>query len=117
LRDLAGLPQSPAGLPYDASRAELWRAALEALAAGGEAILRTIEELAGPTSRIVVTGGGARSEAMLAIKRSVLGPFERPPVEEAGARGAALLAGCAAGVFAGIGELPAPESAAMEAYS
>ncbi len=117
LRDLAGLPQSPAGLPYDASRAELWRAALEALAAGGQAILRTIEELAGPTSRIVVTGGGARSEAMLAIKRSVLGPFERPPVEEAGARGAALLAGCAAGVFAGIGELPAPESAAMEAYS
>ena len=93
------------------------RALLEELAARGEAIVRTIEELAGPTSRIVVAGGGARSEAVLAIKRSVLGPFERPPVQEAGARGAALLAGYAAGFFAGIAELPAPEPAAMEAYS
>jgi sugar (pentulose or hexulose) kinase len=91
------------------------RALLEELAARGEAIVRTIEELAGATSRIIVAGGGARSEAVLAIKRSVLGPFERPRVQEAGARGAALLAGCAAGFFADIGELPAPEPAEMEA--
>jgi sugar (pentulose or hexulose) kinase len=91
------------------------RALLEELAARGEAIVRTIEELAGATSRIVVAGGGARSEAVLAIKRSVLGPFERPRVLEAGARGAALLAGCAAGFFADIGELPAPAPAEMEA--
>jgi sugar (pentulose or hexulose) kinase len=64
-----------------------------------------------------VTGGAARSEAVLAIKRSALGPFERSPVQEAGARGAALLAGCAAGVFAGVGELPTPEPAVMEAPS
>jgi sugar (pentulose or hexulose) kinase len=93
------------------------RAVLEALAARGEAIVRTIEEVAGRTRRIVVTGGGARSEAVLAIKRSALGPFERPPVQEAGARGAALLAGCAAGVFAGVGALPTPEPAVMEAPS
>ena len=93
------------------------RAVLESLATRGEAILRTIEEVAGRTRRIVVSGGGAQSEAVLAIKRSALGPFERPPVQEAGARGAALLAGCAAGVFAGVGELPAPEPAVMEAPS
>jgi sugar (pentulose or hexulose) kinase len=93
------------------------RAVLDALAARGKAILRTIEDAAGRTRRIVVSGGGARSQAVLAIKRCAIGQFERPPVEEAGARGAALLAGCAAGVFAGIGELPAPDSAAMEAYS
>jgi sugar (pentulose or hexulose) kinase len=93
------------------------RAVLDALATRGKAILRTIEEVAGRTMRIVVSGGAARSEAVLAIKRSALGPFERPPVQEAGARGAALLAGCAAGVFAGVGELPTPEPAVMEARS
>jgi sugar (pentulose or hexulose) kinase len=93
------------------------RAVLEALATRGKAILRTIEEVAGRTMRIVVTGGAARSEAVLAIKRSALGPFERSPVQEAGARGAALLAGCAAGAFAGVGELPTPEPAVMEAPS
>jgi sugar (pentulose or hexulose) kinase len=93
------------------------RALIEALATRGEAILRTIEEVAGRTRRIVVSGGGAQSEAVLEIKRSALGPFERPPVQEAGARGAALLAGCAAGVFAGVGELPTPELAVMEAPS
>jgi sugar (pentulose or hexulose) kinase len=93
------------------------RAVLESLASRGEAILRTIEQVAGRTRRIVVAGGAARSEALLAIKRSALGPFERPPVQEAGARGAALLAGCAAGVFARVGELPTWEPAVMEAPS
>jgi hypothetical protein len=88
---------------------------LEELAARGEAMLGAIEDLAGPASRIVVTGGGARDESALAIKRATLGPFERPPVEEAGARGAALLAGCAAGLFAGVDELPAPDKARTEA--
>jgi sugar (pentulose or hexulose) kinase len=117
----SGLALQRAGRHYEAEdAAELdqdVRALLEELAARGEAIVRTIEELAGATRRIVVTGGGARSETVLAIKRSSLGPFERPSVQEAGTRGAALLAGCAAGFFAGIGELPAPEPAAMEAYS
>jgi sugar (pentulose or hexulose) kinase len=117
----SGLALQRAGRhPEAADAAELdpeVRALLEALAARGGAILRTIEEVAGRTRRIVVTGGGARSEAVLAIKRSALGPFERSPVQEAGARGAALLAGCAAGVFAGVGELPTPEPAVMEAPS
>jgi sugar (pentulose or hexulose) kinase len=87
------------------------------LAARGKAVLDAIADVAGPASRMVVTGGGARDESALAIKRAALGPFERPRVEEAGARGAALLAGCAAGLFAGIDELPAPAGTPKEALS
>jgi sugar (pentulose or hexulose) kinase len=117
VQDVAGDSAGLEGILDAASRAEVWRALLEALAARGEAVLRTIEEVAGPTARIVVTGGGARNEAALAVKRAALGPFERPPVEEAGARGAALLAGYAAGIFGAVDELPAPAPDRMEALS
>jgi sugar (pentulose or hexulose) kinase len=117
VQDLNGESAGFEGVSDAGSRAEVWRAMLEALAARGEAVLRTIEDVAGPAARIVVTGGGARNEAALAVKRAALGPFERPPVEEAGARGAALLAGCAAGLFANVGELPAPEPTRIEALS
>lgn len=105
-------PASAERLP--GSRGAVWRGALEALAGRTRALLRTIEDVAGPTSRILVTGGGARSEAALAAKRSRLGPFERPHVHEAGARGAALLAGCAAGVFERVEDLPPPAPMRME---
>jgi sugar (pentulose or hexulose) kinase len=94
---------------------QLWRAALEALAERGAAMLDTLEELVGPAERIVVTGGGVRSEAARATRRAAFGAFERPPVEEAAARGAALLAGCAAGIFAGVDEVPVPEPTRSEA--
>jgi glycerol kinase len=38
--------------------------------------------------------------------KNALGAVEAPPVTEAGARGAALIAGVAAGVFAGVDDLP-----------
>jgi sugar (pentulose or hexulose) kinase len=104
-------------VPEGADPPELWRAALQALAARGAAMLQTLEDLAGPAERIVVTGGGVRSEAARTIKRAAMGPFERPPVHEAAARGAALLAGCAAGVFRGVDELPAPKPTRIEAPS
>jgi sugar (pentulose or hexulose) kinase len=104
-------------VPQGADPAELWRAALEALAARGAAMVETLEELTGPAERIVVTGGGARSEAARATKRVAMGPFERPPVHEAAARGAALLAGRAAGIFGGVDELPAPKPSRIEALS
>jgi hypothetical protein len=103
------------GIPEGAEPAELWRAALEALAARGAAMLETLEGLAGPAERIVVTGGGVRSEAAQVTRRAAIGGFELPPVEEAAARGAALLAGCAAGVFGGVDELPAPVRARTDA--
>jgi sugar (pentulose or hexulose) kinase len=112
---LAGGPgMEEKGWPADEQESQRLRV-LEALSARGEAVLGAMEDLAGPASRMVVTGGGARDESALAIKRAALGPLERPPVEEAGARGAALLAACAAGQFANVDELPAPDKTRMEA--
>jgi sugar (pentulose or hexulose) kinase len=107
----------PDAILHGADPAELWRAALEALAARSAAMVETLEELTGPAERIVVTGGGVRSEAARTIKHAAIGPFARPRVHEAAARGAALLAGCAAGVFGGVDELPAPEPSPIEALS
>jgi sugar (pentulose or hexulose) kinase len=107
----------PRAIPAGADPAGLWRAALEALAARGAAMLETFELLAGRAERLVVSGGGARSEAARATKRAALGPFSRPPVEEAGARGAALIAGTSAGLFPSVRDLPAPGAAPMEALS
>ena len=52
-----------------------------------------------------MTGGWSRDEAVMRSKNA-LGAVEAPPVTEAGARGAALIAGVAAGVFAGVDDLP-----------
>jgi sugar (pentulose or hexulose) kinase len=86
----------------------VWRAALEAVAREGAGVLATIESVAGPTQRLVVTGGWARDAAFRAVKEAMLGAFELPPVAEAGARGAALLGGCAAGIYDGVDDLPPP---------
>jgi sugar (pentulose or hexulose) kinase len=91
----------PAGVPPE----RVWRGAIDAAAAGADALLAHIEAVAGPRRRLVVTGGWARDEAVLASKAR-LGTIEVPPVVEAGARGAALLAGVAAGLFESVDELP-----------
>lgn len=98
---LAGIPRRPApGL--------VWRAALEAVTERSAAILSRIEGLTGPTRRLVVGGGWARSAALRDVKRARLGPFTYPCVGEPGARGAALLAGLAAGRYPAVDRLPAP---------
>jgi sugar (pentulose or hexulose) kinase len=94
------------GIPRSVTPGHVWRAAIEAVTRHGEQVLETIESVAGPTTRLVVTGGWARNVAVRAVKREILGPFVEPAVEEAGARGAALMAGIAAGVFSGIEDLP-----------
>jgi sugar (pentulose or hexulose) kinase len=94
------------GIPRSVSPAHILRAAIEAVTHHGRRLLETIESVAGPTTRLVVTGGWARSEAVRAVKREILGPFQEPAVEEAGARGAALIAGIAAGAYSGIDDLP-----------
>jgi sugar (pentulose or hexulose) kinase len=107
----------PDAIRREARPEQLWRAALEALAERGAAMLNTLEELVGAAERIVVAGGGARSEAARTVRRAAFGAFERPPVVEAAARGAALFAGCAAGVFGGIDQLPGPHPTQIEAVS
>lgn len=103
-----------AGVPQNVTPGHVWRAALEAVEAYGAGVLATIESIAGPTGRIVVSGGGARNDAVRALKRDALGPFEEPPVEEAGARGAALIAGFAAGLYPDLATLPAVEAAGIQ---
>ena len=97
--------------------AAAWRSAHEALAARGAEVLTELETLAGPAGRLVVAGGGARSDLARLLKTSALGSFELPAVKEAGARGAALLAGCAAGVYGSVHDLPPAHMTAMEALS
>jgi sugar (pentulose or hexulose) kinase len=94
------------GIPPSTSPGHVWRAAVEAVARHGAGLLATIESVAGDSTRLVVTGGWARSPVVRAVKRELLGPFEEPDVTEAGARGAALVAGIAAGVFKGFDDLP-----------
>jgi sugar (pentulose or hexulose) kinase len=97
------------GFDGEIGPAAVWRAALEAVTAQVGQLHEVMSRLGGAHSRLVVTGGWARSEALLAVKERLLGALHRPAVGEAGARGAALLAGLAAGHYAGPGELPGPE--------
>ena len=83
----------------------VWRGAIEAVRARSGAD-RPVDEVAGPHTRLVVTGGWARDPAVLAAKRR-RGAIETPLVVEAGCRGAALLAGVAAGLYPSADDLPA----------
>jgi sugar (pentulose or hexulose) kinase len=75
-------PGGPARIPELARRARDFRVAIEAIA--------------GPSRRLIVTGGWARDPDVARVKRQVLGEFESAPVIEAGCVGAALLARAAA---------------------
>jgi sugar (pentulose or hexulose) kinase len=97
------------GIGPDVSPALVWRAALEATQRRAAEIRATIELVAGPSERLVVSGGWSHDAAVRAVKHEVLGPFDRPPVTEAGARGAGVLAGVAAGLYSGIDEIPGPD--------
>jgi sugar (pentulose or hexulose) kinase len=106
VRDVFGERATLEGIGPAPTPALVWRAALEAVAERAAELRGHIESVAGPSRRLVLAGGWARSPAARSVKRAVLGPFEWPRVAEAGARGAALLAGIAAGRFAGIDDLP-----------
>jgi sugar (pentulose or hexulose) kinase len=108
VRDVFGDRSALEGIGADPSPALVWRAALEAVADRAAELRAHIESVAGPSRRLVLAGGWARNPAARSVKRAVLGPFDWPPVTQAGARGAALLAGVAAGLFAGIDDLPDP---------
>jgi sugar (pentulose or hexulose) kinase len=105
--ELHSLERRPLRLPDGVPAERIWRTAIDTVAAEVEALLRAIEQVAGPHGRVVVTGGWARDEAVRASKAR-LGAVEAPQVIEAGARGAALLAGVAAGLFASADDLPSP---------
>jgi sugar (pentulose or hexulose) kinase len=87
------------GIGRDATPAAAYRATLEAVAAEGAAVLARIAEVAGPTRRLVVTGGWAAGAGARMVKARRLGPFEHSAAISTGARGAALAAGRAAGLW------------------
>jgi sugar (pentulose or hexulose) kinase len=103
--ELHSLERPPVRLP-DAEPVAVWRGAIDTVTREVQALIAHIDEVAGPHTKVVVTGGWARDPAVLHAKRR-LGAIEAPPVIEAGCRGAALLAGVAAGLFASADELPA----------
>jgi sugar (pentulose or hexulose) kinase len=104
--DADGERATLAGIGRHPSPAQVWRAAAEAVGDRSAELLATIVAVGGPVERVVATGGWSRSRALRAVKASRIGEVAYPPVVEAGCRGAALLAGCAAGVFAGVDQLP-----------
>ena len=103
--ELHSLDRPPVRLP-GAAPAAVWRGAIDTVTREVQALIAHIDEVAGPHTKVVVTGGWARDPAVFDAKRR-LGAIEAPPVVEAGCRGAALLAGVAAGLFASADELPA----------
>jgi sugar (pentulose or hexulose) kinase len=114
VRDVFGETAALEGIGADPAPALVWRAALEAVTQRAAELRAHIESVAGPSRRLVLAGGWARSPTARSVKRTLLGPFEWPRVTEAGARGAALLAGVAAGRYAGIGDLPETIDSARE---
>jgi sugar (pentulose or hexulose) kinase len=109
---LHGLERPELQLP-SAAPAAIWRAAIDAVSDEVEANIAQIDAIAGPHTKVVVTGGWARDRAIREAKRR-LGAIETPAVVEAGCRGAALLAGVAARVYASADELPAVRDIAKE---
>jgi sugar (pentulose or hexulose) kinase len=103
--ELHSLERPPVRLP-DAEPVAVWRGAIDTVTREVQALIAQVDEVAGPHTKVVVTGGWARDPAVFDAKRR-LGAIEAPPVIEAGCRGAALLAGVAAGLFASADELPA----------
>jgi sugar (pentulose or hexulose) kinase len=93
--------------------AAIWRAAIDTVASEVERNIAEIDAIAGPRTKVVVTGGWARDRAVRETKRR-LGAIDTPAVVEAGCRGAALLAGVAAGAYPSADELPAVRDTAKE---
>jgi glycerol kinase len=91
----------------------VWRAAIDTVAREVQELIAHIDEVAGPHTKVVVTGGWARDAAVFDAKRR-LGAIEAPPVVEAGCRGAALLSGVAAGLWASADDLPPVSAIAKE---
>jgi sugar (pentulose or hexulose) kinase len=110
--ELHSLDRAAVRLP-DAAPAAVWRGAIDTVAREVAQLIAQIDEVAGPHTKVVVTGGWARDAAVFDAKRR-LGAIEAPPVAEAGCRGAALLSGVAAGLYESADDLPPVSAIAKE---
>jgi xylulokinase len=93
------------GLTARHGRAHLTRALMEGVVFGLRDSLEIMRGLGVAPSRVVATGGGARSALWRELQADVYGvPVSRTAAEEGPAYGAALLAGVGAGAFADVHE-------------
>jgi glycerol kinase len=90
-----------AGLTRGSGKAQLARAALEAIAFQTVDAIRAMEAASGvPLSELRVDGGATRNNLLLQVQADLLGaPVLRPRCTETTSLGAALLAGIGAGVI------------------
>lgn len=97
------------GLTRGSGRAQIARAALEAIAFQSAEVLIAMEQDAGhPLAELRVDGGAAANDLLLQIQADLLGvPVVRPTITETTALGAAYLAGLAVGFWQDEGELGA----------
>jgi xylulokinase len=89
-----------AGLRTSTRRGEILKAVLEGTTFYFLESFRKLRDMGIDTSRILATGGGAKSDPWLQIKADILNvPMVRLDITECGAAGAAILAGLATGVY------------------
>jgi glycerol kinase len=92
------------GLTRGTTKAQIVRAALEAMAFSTREVLEAMTDDSGlPLSDLRVDGGAAANDWLMQFQADVLGtPVRRPDVVESTAMGAACLAGLATGVWASV---------------
>jgi xylulokinase len=112
-----------AGLTLEHGRAELLRAAYEAVGLGVRQILPLLAQAGSPTRRVVAVGGGTQSELWLQIVSDVTGVAQEVPEQTIGASfGDALLAAIGAGLvpadtdWTRIARVVTPDAGASATY-
>jgi glycerol kinase len=95
------------GLTRGSNAGHIARAALESIAFQSAELLRAMEQDSGrPSTELRVDGGAAANDLLMQFQADLLGvPVVRPTTLETTALGAAYLAGIAAGVWTGPGEI------------
>jgi sugar (pentulose or hexulose) kinase len=96
--ELAELDRAARDSPGD-DAGRRWRAVVAAAADEALALHRAMDEIVGPASKVVVTGGWRHSAEVMRAKRIRFGDLDVSEVEEAGAFGAAILAARACGAI------------------
>ncbi|WP_052295468.1 FGGY-family carbohydrate kinase [Paenarthrobacter aurescens] len=102
----AGQGVSIQGATGATSKADIWRAALDAVTRQAAEVHSLMTRAVGSPSRMVVTGGWSRSSGLLQSKERVFGALTVSPVRESGARGAAFFGGLAAGIYGSAADFP-----------
>lgn len=105
--DLAELDAAAEREP-DAGPGAEWRTVVATAADEALALHRAMDEVVGPATRVVVTGGWRHSAEVMRAKALRFGPLDVSSVEEAGALGAATLAARACGGIGAGEHLGAP---------